>query len=282
MNLAVESYRLWEYLGISGAVKAAKEAGFDAMDWSFYWKAAPELCGDDYLEKAAEIRNALEKYDMKCTQAHAPFDFAWGMKQDASCFEYLSICRAIEACGIIGIDRIVVHGVAVPETAVSKQNLEFNYDYYKKLEPLCEKYGVGIAVENLASAFTYPDLLNEIIRRLDSPYFTALVDVGHAWLRANIQPGEFIRRLTPGTLRGLHIHDNHGAAYGVDEHLAPYLGTLDFDDMLKALKETGYDGDFTLEVPRFLKMYADHGLLIPALKFSCEVGRKMMSDLEAL
>ena len=282
MNLAIESYRAWENLGIEGAVKAVKEAGFDAVDWSFYWDAAPALCGEDYREKALEIRNALEKYGLKCSQAHAPFNFTCDMEQEDSCFAYLSIKRAIEACGIIGIDHIVVHGIAVPETAVSGKSLDYNTGFYKKLEPLCRETGVKIAIENLSGAFTYPDLMNEILKRLNSPWFVGLVDVGHAWLRAGIQPGDFIRRLTPGSLKGLHIQDNHGAAGGVDEHLAPFLATVDFPDLLKALKETGYEGDFTLELPRFLKMYADRGLLLPALEFSQAVGRKLIADFEAL
>jgi len=282
MNLAIESYRVWKAYGIEGCIKTLKETGFDAVDWSFYWEAAPVLCGDDYVKKAEEIRDCLKKYGLKCNQAHAPFDFTCDMPQEDSCFAYLSIKRAIEAAGIIGVDHIVVHGVKVPETSVSNRSIEYNYAFYKKLEPFAEKAGVKIAVENLSDAFTYPDLLQGMLDKLDSPNFIGLVDVGHAWLRANMQPGTFIRQLKPGTLKGLHIQDNHGAARGVDEHIVPFSATVDFDDLAKALVETGYDGDFTLELPRFLGMYAEHDLLKPALSFAHAVGRKMVADMEAL
>jgi len=282
MKLAIESYRVWMEYGIEGAVRELKNCGFDAVDWSFYWDAAPALCGDDYLEKAVEIRDALKKYGLSCSQAHAPFDFLCTMEQEDSCFEYVSIKRAIEMAGIIGIDHIVVHGISVPEGSVSEQSMEYNYAFYKKLEPFAKKAGVKIAVENLACAFTYPMLLNQILRRLDSPWFVGLVDVGHAWLRANLQPGSFVRQLDPGSLKGLHIQDNHGQDRGVDEHLAPFLATVDFEDLARALAETGYDGDFTLELPRFLEFYRKQGLLLPALRFSEAVGRKMIADIEAL
>ncbi|MDO4810094.1 MAG: sugar phosphate isomerase/epimerase family protein [Eubacteriales bacterium] len=277
--LTIESYRAWESFGIDKGFQMIKEAGFDGLDLSFYWKAAPALCGDDYKEKALEIKNALAKHGLSCTQAHAPFDFLYGMKQDDSCFEYLSIKRAIEACGIIGIDHIVIHGVKVPAPACSRMNMEYNYNYYKTFEPLCKKFGVKIAVENLMASFTYPDLLNDILKQLDSPYFVGLVDVGHAWLRGGIQPAEFIRQMDKGTVKGLHIQDTHGMELGVDEHLVPYMANIDFEDLIKALKEYGYDGDFTMECPRFLEFYAKHNLLAPALTFAQAVGRKLVNEL---
>ena len=279
--LTIESYRPWENFGIDEGFRMIREAGFDGLDLSFYWGAAKELCGDDYREKAREIRKTLDRYGLSCSQAHAPFDFLYGMKQEDSCFEYLSIRRAIEACGIIGIDHVVVHGVRVPEPPCSRRNLEYNEAYYRSFEPLCREFGVKIAVENLSGAFTYPDLLNEMIRKLDSPYFIALVDVGHAWLRGGIQPGAFIRQMDPGIVKGLHIQDTHGADLGIDEHLVPYLANIDFEDLIKALKEYGYDGDFTMETPRFLDAYAKQGLLEPALRFAAAIGRKLVTDLES-
>lgn len=152
---------MWENLGIEEGFRAIREAGFDAVDMSFYWKAAPALLGEDFRENALIIKQALEKYGLKCSQAHAPFDFTYGMPEDDSCFEYLSIKRAIEACGIIGIDHIVVHGVRVsPEPPVSEKSINCNYEFYRKLEPVCRASGVKIAIENLSGAFSYPDLLN--------------------------------------------------------------------------------------------------------------------------
>ena len=278
--LAIESYRPWDNFGIDAGFKLIRDAGFDGLDLSFYWNAAKILCGDDYQEKVLEIKTALEKHGLRCNQAHAPFDFRYGMEQNDSCFEYLSIKRAIEACSIIGIDHIVVHGIRVPAPSCSHMNLDYNYSFYKSLEPLCEKYGVKIAVENLMDAFTYPDLLNEILKKLDSPWFIGLVDIGHAWLRGGIQPGDFIRQMDRGVIKGLHIQDTHGMELGIDEHLVPYMANIDFDDLLKALKEYDYQGDFTMECPRFLDFYAKHDLLLPALTFACEIGQKLVKDFE--
>ncbi|MBR5157056.1 MAG: sugar phosphate isomerase/epimerase [Clostridia bacterium] len=244
---------------------------------SYYYDAAACFLGEDYIEKAYEVKNALKKYKLKCRQAHAPIECYYLMAQDNTSPEYVRLKRAIESAGIIGIEHIVIVGIEVPAPHASYLNINYNYDFYKSLEPLCKQYGVIIAVENLRKSFTYPDLMNEIIRKLDSPWFKVLVDVGHTWVRADMQPGEYIRGLDPNVICGLHVHDTHGIRKGVDEHLLPWMAEIDFDDLMKALKEVGYDGDVTLEIRPFIEKYASKGLLEPALKFAEAVGRKLVS-----
>jgi len=278
MLLAMESYHTWKTLGIEGAVRALKEAGFDAVDWSFYWDAKKAFCGEDYLEKAQEVKDALEKYGLKCNQAHAPFDMTYEKPWDDSCFDYLAIRRSIEAASIIGAKHIVVHGLRAPEGSVSKQSILENARYFRQMEPLCEKFGIKIAIENLMDSCTWPDLMKMLYEELNSPNFVLLVDIGHAWVRAGMQPGQFLRQIGPGLVKGLHVHDNHGVELCKDEHLLPYQGTIDYDDFYAALRETGYDGDFTLEIIHHMRTYAKQGLLPEALSFAHSLGRKMLEQ----
>lgn len=281
MKIAVEFYDAWQCWGIDGGVKALKDAGFDAMDMSYYHDACTFFLGDDYREKALEVKAALEKYGLSCTQAHGPIEMRYGMAQDDSEPAYVRLMRAIESAAIIGIHHIVVEGMEVPAPSTSYLNLDYNCDYYRKLEPLCKKFGVVIAVENLKKAFTYPDLMNECLRRLDSPWFAPLVDVGHTWVRADMQPGAYIRQLEK-PICGLHVHDTAGIHKGEDEHLLPWLAELNYEDMIAALQEVGYQGDMTLEIRGFLSRYADYNLLMPALVFSAAVARKLADMMESL
>lgn len=43
----------------------------------------------------------------------------------------------------------------------------------------------------------------------------------------------------------VHINDNFGED---DVHLAPFLGSLPWDDVLRALREVGYAGSMNVEV----------------------------------
>ena len=47
-------------------------------------------------------------------------------------------------------------------------------------------------------------------------------------------------------LKALHIDDNNGTA---DQHRLPYRGTVDWQDVMSALAEVGYDRLFNMEIP---------------------------------
>ena len=50
--------------------------------------------------------------------------------------------------------------------------------------------------------------------------------------------------------RAIHYNDNRG---GGDEHIAPFLGTLNHDEVITALIDVGFKGYFTLECDSMLK-----------------------------
>lgn len=43
----------------------------------------------------------------------------------------------------------------------------------------------------------------------------------------------------------LHLHDNYGTR---DDHSMPYFGTIDWDEIMRALRDIGYEGTFNYEV----------------------------------
>ena len=53
-------------------------------------------------------------------------------------------------------------------------------------------------------------------------------------------------------LYAIHYNDNRGNA---DEHVAPFLGTLNHDEVICALIDSGYKGYFTLECTASLRKY---------------------------
>lgn len=277
MNLAVEAYILMEEFGEERAFAEIKKAGFDAVDYSFYWWSEEKtMLTEDYLKKAEKTCENLRKAGLVCNQAHAPFAFQYGEEMDLSCRNYLDIVRSMEYASVIGAKHIVVHGIKVPEGADTEECFAYNCRYYKSLEEYCKKFNIRIAVENLTnSAFRTPDKMNRMMEMLDSEWFVTCLDVGHAQL-VNYQPEDYINHLTPGILKALHIHDNFGLN---DNHLIPYTGILKWDRITEALALTGYSEDFTLEVVGFLGKY--HGeALLQALKLCGMVGHELTGMIE--
>lgn len=76
-----------------------------------------------------------------------------------------------------------------------------------------------------------PEILREVLDAVDAPNFTACFDIGHGHCHSLVTPLRWVEEL--GTRIGyVHIHNNHG---NDDEHLAPYDGTLDVAEVLRAL-----------------------------------------------
>lgn len=280
MKLSIESYMLDHKFGVYEAARLVKEAGFDAIDFSYYWvKEREEILGDAYIEYAKELRKHLDDIGLECNQAHAPFSLQYGCKFDESEQKYLWLVRAIESASILGARNIIVHAIKPPKEVDFE---EYNISYYKSLIPYCEKFGIHVAVENL---FSYddkrkhltgmlgsPEELNGIVEKINSPWVVACVDIGHASL-TGYEPEEFIEKMSPKLLKAVHVQDND---YVSDRHTVPFAGLLNWEEIMKALKKVGYDGELTFEVFLYLKRIPNP--LIPeALKFVVSVGRYLTS-----
>ena len=79
-------------------------------------------------------------------------------------------------------------------------------------------------------------------------------------------------------LKALHIHDNDRWH---DSHQIPGSMDIDFDAMVKALADMGYDGFFTLEADRYLSAYGPENVL-DGLKELATVARKLADRFEML
>lgn len=283
MKLSVEIYTVSEAFGDYKAVELIKQAGFDALDYSYYYnKECDEILGDNYRKYAENLRAHLDSVGIVCNQAHSPFTFQYGMKMDESEKKYLWTLRALESAAILGAENIVVHARTVPEGVDFE---EYNVEYYRSFLPYCEKFGIRIAVENLfrkdsksgriIGKLGTPEELSSIIKKINSPWVVACVDTGHASL-TGCEPENFISAMDSDILKSLHVHDNDGLD---DRHTLPYLANLNWNSIMTALKKIGYEGDLTLEIVKFLDCFPNE-LLPDALKFAAAVGRQLISIYE--
>ena len=80
------------------------------------------------------------------------------------------------------------------------------------------------------------------------PSLMLTFDVGHAHISSTAEDQtvavEFIRRWG-ARIGHVHVSDNHGKR---DEHLPLGKGTVDWNGVMAALMDTGYDQTITLEV----------------------------------
>ena len=285
MIRSVETYALRKKVGDERALELVAGAGFEGIDYSFYWLPAEHpMQGADYLSYARDLRTKMDRLGLVCRQAHAPFDMKFGDAFDESDEHFRGIVRAMEAASVLGARCIVVHAVKIPEEHGAINLLSYNVEFYRALSPYCRRFGIKIAVENLFTTdrrcncyrgvVGTPEEQCELIRRIGSPDFVACVDIGHAAL-TGIEPSIFLRRMDASLLACLHIQD---LDYAKDRHFLPFGGTLNWDGILSALRDAHYDGDVSFEIYGFLDPVPAE-LLPAALSYAASVGAYLKERL---
>lgn len=261
MKLATTTGDFKGYTNTAAAAVAAFEGtGFKHLDYNFYnviYKNSPFL-GDNWKKEVFDAAETAAKLGFDFVQAHSPdynpldknTDHEAGMK---------ATLRSIEACGELGIKNIVVHPGYCEEFTYPDGRDEFfaaNRKFYEKLIPAAEKYNVNVCAENSAEGnmgtryfIMTGEECADFANYLNHPLFHVCFDVGHS----NMRDTSIYKELSDvgSHLNAVHIQDNFGKC---DEHIAPFLGTLDLDAVMQALIKINYSGYFTFEADNIFSM----------------------------
>ena len=261
MKISTEIQSAAKIIGEEKAVELIAKAGFDAWDFSLFFMCAYDwrtrsvrpsehpLAGNKTIEFAKKLKKIGLDNGIVCNQSHAPFPTGCeGIRAKLS--------LAIECTAEAGGKICVIH----PDNNKTAQE---NAEMYGELLPFAKACGVKIATENMwdwdneknqaaPAACSSPQSFLEHLNAVNDEYFVACLDVGHAEMKGlNTNSVEMIRALA-GKLQALHLHDND---LWHDSHQIPFSMRMDFEGIVKALKEIGYRGDFTLEADAYLGSY---------------------------
>lgn len=286
MRVSTPLTRIENRVGFVGALNLALDAGFDAFDMPFFLKNS-EIYGENRIELFRELRKIAEDRGAVWNQAHALFPIIrqTGTPEDE---EYnrttpIQIEDNIRMCEILGIPQIVIHPIAFIG-ASKEENLARNIEYYRPFVHVAKECGVRVLVENMWG--NHRDMKGRIVENVCSNgkelafysdtfahEFSApdnvgvLVDVGHAGL-VGLNCDDMIRDVGGDRLYGVHIHDND---FYHDTHTLPYLGNMNFDEMVRALIDVRYKGDITFEAGSFFNRFPKE-LLPTCARLMYEVG----------
>ena len=241
------------------AVRQYEGTGFKYFDYSFYSVLMNEndpFVSNKWKDGILKSKEAADQLGFTFVQAHAPWCHLIGKGSDVGLEMTL---RSIEACGMLGIKNMVIHSEFVPECKYPDDKLAYfkaNEPFFKALIPTMEKHGVNILFENTTIQhcpnrcffpITGQDL-NDFVEFMSHPLFGAAWDIGHAHMDSLNHQSEI--KTMGKNLKAIHVHDNYGTK---DIHGAPFLGTVNFDSLMRGLVEIGFDGFFTLEADGFFK-----------------------------
>jgi sugar phosphate isomerase/epimerase len=219
--------------------------GFDYVELTM---DLPEAAPQKVLTQKKSILNLLNRYKMGIT-GHLP-TFVWTSDlydslRKASLQENL---EALEAAAELGIEKVVLHPGYI--TGMGKFVIDkakrYGLDSIEAILKKANSLGMTLCIENMfpqANFLTQPHEFQEVFEIF--PEIRLALDIGHANLGGDRNRAiEFIQRY--GYRIGhIHANDNFGKE---DNHLPIGAGIIDFDRIIKALKQTSYDETMTIEV----------------------------------
>lgn len=243
---------------IRQTLDALRAAGFDYVDanlWSLGGHGQP-LSQDNWQDWAYETREYADKIGIKFRQTHG--QTLSGMQWDDpnyadAAYVWATNYRCIETTKILGAEWMVMHPANLPHAPLysREQAREVNLAYLAPYIEAAKRIGIGIAVENMVDFGNRrrrycggdPEELIELVDVIGDPAVGICIDTGHAHV-SGIHVGSFIR-MVGDRLKATHIDDNNRDG---DTHLPPFFGSVDWRDVMQALRDIHYQGDFSFEL----------------------------------
>ncbi len=243
-------------------LKRYKAVGFHCLD-AIFCSAGTEgspLRESNWKSWVQSIADAAQEAGIVFVQSHVPFYNFYTMPNGTPADMEEIVDRSIISASILGAPWTVAH----PATALGHpmpfiKSKAINLEYFTRRLEVCEKYGVGLAIENMADFdgggrnrwyCAHVEELCDLIDTLsqNGAKVGACWDFGHANLMYADQ-SECLKMLG-NRLKVTHVHDNSGAR---DEHISPLRGTVDWFSIMRSLAAIEYRHDFSFEVKRILQ-----------------------------
>ena len=228
--------------------------GFSAVDYSMvdtdmelYTMSLSDLEQKMQAEKAAAAAAGVV-----ISQVHGPWRYP---PQDATVEQRQErmekMKKSILATRMIGCKYWVVHpimpyGTDDLDTGNAQKTWDLNVEFMTELLDYAKSQDVTICFENMPMrrfSIATPAQILKFVKLMNDEHFKICLDTGHVAVFAGLSAGEAVRELGK-EIKIFHIHDNMGDR---DAHMWPTTGITDWEDFVKALKEIGFDGVFSLE-----------------------------------
>lgn len=234
--------------------KKLKEHGYSCIDYQMFdtdsWIYTS--FSEELNKRLLHEKELAAEAEIEISQAHGPWrypprDFAEGDKRE----RMDKMKKSIQATAMLGCKNWVIHplmpyGTSDVNTENASKTWEINLSFMSELLKTAKEYDVTICLENMPMrefSIATPTNILSFVKTMNDDHFKICLDTGHVAVFSNLSPGNAVRELGD-EIRTLHVHDNK---WGMDLHLMPYFGIIDWEDFAKALKEINFKGVFSLE-----------------------------------
>ena len=230
-------------LSAEDALEKIKAAGFETF-----------FTGDYKTEDVAKIKKRSDDLGLEYEFIHAPFASINEMWMPGvgylKVFEYMK--ESIDSAAENGVPVVITH---VSSGWKAPQVNDLGLARFDELVIYARERGVTLAFENLRLLGNLACLVDRY-EKMENVKFCFDCGHEHCYTKTVKIMDVFTDRVCC-----THIHDNHGRPFhdktnDFDEHLLPFEGTYDYEQMMRKLDEYGYSGSLMLEVSQNREEYA--------------------------
>lgn len=264
------------------SIALCAKAGFKKLDFCFHDLTTyqSQFLTDSWKEYMHNVRKLSNQLNIEFGQGHAVvYDFC--AKDIDHGYHENILKRCIQGASILGIKWLVMHPSTMTETARPFADSKLrNVAFFTKWCKFAKQYNVGLAVENMWDCHVAPLKLycttaEELIDLVDSvPGLGICWDVEHGGIQKIDQKKSL--QLIGNRLKATHISDYTNSQ---DIHLLPFLGRIDWNEVMESFSSIDYEGDFSLEIHRYLTTMPLKNTEL-AIKLSYEIGSTLIEMYE--
>lgn len=142
--------------------------------------------------------------------------------------------KDIKICKQNNIPMVVMH---LTSKKVAPNYNEIGLERIREIVNYAKELDIKVAFENTK----IKGYLEYVIQNLDNDNVGICYDAGHCHVHFN---DEFSYEMFKNKIFAVHLHDNDKSD---DLHLLPFDGTIDWEKVIKKLRDCNYEGPITLE-----------------------------------
>ena len=195
---------------------------------------------DSFVETDETVRKAVDGVDRRVF--HAPFSELFPCAIDPKARELAAFRyrQAIRIAKAYGAEKVIIHGGYNPWLYYPIWYTEQSVVFWKEF--LQEDPGVQLVLENVLE--TEPELLLEILDRVNDPRLGMCLDIGHANAYSKVSLTDWVDRCAKH-IRHVHIHNNGGTK---DAHQPLFDGTIPMKELLDHIQTACPGATMTMEL----------------------------------
>ncbi len=269
-KVGLSIWKLQATYGDMQALDKAKELGCDTVDFSLENRDCRRegdkysLSDEEIVEYYSAIGRHAKEIGIEISQTHGRIKgYMDDEEENAAVLKNARLdCMVTAALGApVTVMHITATGRVTTGPAFPAEDMrELGFRMFADILPYAKEFNVNVALETFGDSPKYgccdffgdPKELYDIFTRLrnETPYgdyVSFCIDTGHSNKASRFghpKPADAIR-MFKGHISTLHLNDNDTLT---DQHKPPRTGCVDWDDVMAALKEVGYNGVYNMEL----------------------------------